>query len=131
MLERRSVDVCCVQEVRWRGASVRIVEGRRARYKLFWIGNSTGYWGVGIFIAEKWVDKVIDVKRVNDRIIVVKFLIGKRIATAVSVYTPQCGLSEEEKDKFYDELIAVTSKFGDNELVIVGGDFNGHEGEIA
>ena len=43
MLERRSVDVCCVQEVRWRGASVRFVEGRRARYKLFWIGNSNGY----------------------------------------------------------------------------------------
>ena len=128
MLERRSVDVCCVQEVRWRGASVRFVEGRRARYKLFWIGNSTGYGRVGIFIAEEWVDKVIDVKRVNDCIIVVKFLIGKRIVTAVSVYTPQCGLSEEEKDKFYDELIAVTSKFGDNELVIVGGDFNGHEG---
>ena len=35
MLERRSVDVCCVQKVRWRGASVRFVEGRRARYKLF------------------------------------------------------------------------------------------------
>ena len=35
MLECRSVDVCCVQEVRWRGASVRFVEGRRARYKLF------------------------------------------------------------------------------------------------
>ena len=31
MLERRSVDVCCVQEVRWRGASVRFVEGRRAK----------------------------------------------------------------------------------------------------
>ena len=68
-------------------------------------------------------------KRVNDRIIVVKFLIGKRIVTAVSIYTPQCRLSEEEKDKFYDELIAVTSKFGDNELVIVGGDFNGHVGK--
>ena len=53
MLERRSVDVCCVQEVRWRGASVRSVVGRRARYKLFWIGNSTGYGGVGIFIAQK------------------------------------------------------------------------------
>ena len=58
-------------------------------------------------------------KRVNDRIIVVKFLIGKRIVTAVSVYTPQCGLSEEEKDKFYDELIAVTS-----ELHLVRGLFN-------
>ena len=71
-----------------------------------------------MFIAEKWVDKVIDVKRVNDRIIVVKFLIDKRIVTAVSVYMPQCGLSKEEKDMFYDEFMAVTSKFGDNELVI-------------
>ena len=84
---------------------------------------------VGIFIAQKWVDKVIDVKRVNDRIIVVKFFICKWIATAVSVYMPQCALSEEEKDKFYDELIAVASKFGDNELVIVGGNFNGHVGK--
>ena len=102
MLERRYVYVCYVQEVRWIGASVRFVEGRRARYKLFWIGNSTGYGGVGIFIAEKWIDKVIDVKRVNNCIIVVKFLIGKRIVTAVSVFTPQCGLTEEEKDMFYD-----------------------------
>ena len=80
-----------------------------------------------LFIAEKWVGKVIDVKRVNDCIIVVKFLIGKRIVTAVSVYMPQCGLSEEEK--FYHELIAVTTKFGDNKLVIVGGNFNGHVGK--
>ena len=35
-----------MKEVRWRGASVRFVEGRRARYKLFWIGNITGYGGV-------------------------------------------------------------------------------------
>ena len=50
-------------------------------------------------------------------------MIGKRIVTTVSVYTPQCGLSEEEKDKFYDELIAVTSKYGDNKFVIVGSQF--------
>ncbi|XP_057317637.1 uncharacterized protein LOC130662734 [Hydractinia symbiolongicarpus] len=111
MLERRSVDMCCVQEVRWKGVSVRFVEGRRARYKLFWIGNSDGYGGVGIFVAEKWVEKVIDVMRVNSRIIVIKFLIGNRIVTFLSVYAPQCGLSEEDKDKFYDELIAATSTF--------------------
>ncbi|XP_057306907.1 uncharacterized protein LOC130645064 [Hydractinia symbiolongicarpus] len=129
MLERRSVDMCCVQEVRWRGASVRFVKGRRARYKLFWIGTSDGYGGVGIFVAEKWVEKVIDVMRVNSRIIVIKFLIGNRIVTFLSVYAPQCGLIEEDKDKIYGELIAVTSKFGDTELVMVGGDFNGHVGK--
>ena len=52
MLERRPVDVCCVQEVRWRGASVRFVEGRRAKYKLFWIGNSTGYGSRYIYSRE-------------------------------------------------------------------------------
>ena len=51
MLERRSADVCCVQEVRWRGASVRFVEGRRARYKHFWIGSSTGYGGVCMYVC--------------------------------------------------------------------------------
>ena len=121
--------MCVVFRKSGGGASARFAEGRSARYKLFWIGNSTGYGGVGIFTAEKWVDKVIDVKRVNDRIIVVKFLIGKRVVTTVPVYTPQYGLSDEEKAKFYDQLIAVTSKFGDNELVIVGGNFNGHVGK--
>ncbi|XP_057306130.1 uncharacterized protein LOC130644510 [Hydractinia symbiolongicarpus] len=67
--------------------------------------------------------------RVNSRIIVIKFLIGDRIVTFLSVYVPQCGLGEEDKDKFYDELIAVTSKFGDTELIMVGGDFNGHVGK--
>ena len=31
MLERRDIDICCVQEVRW-----RIIEGKTASYKLFW-----------------------------------------------------------------------------------------------
>lgn len=47
----------------------------------------------------------------------------------MSVYAPHCGLSEKYKDKFYDELIAVTSRFGDNGLGVGGGDFNGHVGK--
>ena len=69
MLERRRVDVCCVQEVRWRGASARIITGREHWYKFFWVGNSDGVGGVGILLAEKWVDEVIEVVRVCDRII--------------------------------------------------------------
>ena len=69
MLERRRVDVCCVQETRWRGASARILTGKEHSYKFFWVGNSEGVGGVGILLAEKWVDKVIEVVRVCDRII--------------------------------------------------------------
>ena len=63
------MDVCCVQEVRWRGASARFITGKERRYKFFWVGNSVGVGGVGILLAEEWVDKVIEVVRVCDRII--------------------------------------------------------------
>ena len=42
----------------------------RAEYKLFLIGNK-GLKGVGIFLANISVDKVIDISRVTDRMIVI------------------------------------------------------------
>ena len=53
--------------------------------------------GVGIFLAEKWIDKVIEVARICDRIISIKCLIVVNILTVFSVYAPQYGLSEDTK----------------------------------
>ena len=41
---------------------------------------------------------------VNDMIIV-----GQRVLCLLSVYAPQCGLSDSVKDLFYDQLRAVTA----------------------
>ena len=35
VMSRRKVDICDLQEVRLRGASARLVEGKNFRYKLF------------------------------------------------------------------------------------------------
>ena len=35
-ITRRNIDLCCVQEVRWRGASARHIIGKDSRYKFFW-----------------------------------------------------------------------------------------------
>ena len=43
------------------------------RYKFFWKGSKRGVGGVGIFAAEKYIDKVVEVRRVSDRVIVLKF----------------------------------------------------------
>ena len=43
-LSRRRVDVCCVQETRWRGGAARMVTGINDRYKLFWIGCDWNWW---------------------------------------------------------------------------------------
>ena len=95
-ITRRNIDLCCVQEVRWRGAS--------ARHKFFWVGNNQGTSGVGVLLAEKWVDKVYDIKRVSDRIMLIKLLVGEAVLTVLSVYAPQTGLEEFTKDAFYDSL---------------------------
>ena len=39
MLMQRKVDICGLQEVRWRSASARVVEGKDSRYKMFRVGN--------------------------------------------------------------------------------------------
>ena len=35
MLTRRRVDICCLQETRWRGGSARKIEGKDSYYKSF------------------------------------------------------------------------------------------------
>ena len=42
ILEQRNIDLCCVQEIRWRGRSTRIMEEKRVKYKLFCKGNDDG-----------------------------------------------------------------------------------------
>ena len=38
------------------------------RYKLFWQACNKGTASVGVFITERWIDSVVDVVRVNERI---------------------------------------------------------------
>ena len=127
-LARRKIDVCCVQEVRWRGASARMITGKDSEFKFFWVGGETGLGGVGILVSKNWLDKIIDVNRISDRLMAIKLLTGKRVLSIISTYAPQQGLGEDIKDKFYEDLIAYISKLGEDEFLILGGDLNGHVG---
>ena len=99
-ISRRSIDICCVQEVRWRGESARLIEGKDTIYKLFWAGNDHGSNGVGIFLAEIWTEKVFDIRRVSDRIMLIKLILGEEILTVISIYAPQTGLENSLEGQF-------------------------------
>ena len=58
-----------------------------------------------------------------------KVLVGKRVVTIISTYAPQQGLSDDAKEKFYADLILHTSKVDEKEVIILGGDMNGHVGK--
>ena len=59
-------------------------------------------------MAEEWIEKVFEVQRVSDRIILVKLIVGQRVVTFLSVYAPQSG--DEVKDLFFDQPHAVTAR---------------------
>ena len=130
-LSRRRADFACLQETRYKGKSNRWITGKCSRFKLFWHGNENSTGGVGIMVLEKWVEQIIAVDKVSSRIVALKVLIGKRTMTVISAYAPQQGLSTEEKSAFYADLTCLTSKLDDKDIVILGGDLNGHVGQTS
>ena len=79
-----------------------MISGKAAEYNLLWIGNEKALGGVGIFLAKKPLDQVIDISKVSDRITVIKVLIQGIIISVISVYVPQCGLNDSHKNDFYE-----------------------------
>ena len=94
---RRGVDMCCVQESRWKGGSARWLGRRGERYKFFWMGTDDGSGGVGMLLAERWVDEVMAVQRVSERILLVKLLVGRRVVNIISAYGHRSGGHRKRK----------------------------------
>ena len=127
VLEKRRVDLCCLQETRWKGEGTKKLGG----YKLFWKGVEQGnaaVGGVGILVAEKWRPRIVEIMRVDVRVLLVKLIIGKHLVSIVSAYAPSSSHSEMEKDRFWEILQDTMTKVSGSEIVIWAGDFNGHVG---
>ena len=75
-------------QIPWSG-NCRTIKGKDTKYKLYWSENDKGTAGVGVFVAEEWIEKVFEVQRVSDRIILVKLIVSQRVVTFLSVYAPQ------------------------------------------
>ena len=87
-----------------RDGSARMLGAIGRRYKFFWQGCNKGTAGVSVFIAERLIDRVVDVVIVTGRIMYVKLVIGKQIVNIVYAYALQVGLSAEVKDDFQQLL---------------------------
>ena len=128
MVGRRKLDFCCLQETKWKGEMRRMMGSEEHRYKFFWKGCAAGTSGVGIMIAEKWVDKVVEVKNVSERLMMIRIAFGEKIINIVSAYAPHAGRSDVEKEEFWFCLTKLLSEIKNDEIIFVGGDMNGHVG---
>ena len=80
-------------------------------------------------IAEKWTDKVVEVKRISARLMMLRITVGEKIVNVVSAYAPQAGRSYSEKEEFWDSMMDLVTGIRDEESIFVGGDLNGHVGQ--
>ena len=66
LMEPRGVDILCVQETRWKEERARCIGGG---YKMWYCGSGNKKNGVGIILKKEHVDRVVEIRRVTDRII--------------------------------------------------------------
>ena len=88
-----------------------------------------GMGGVGIILAEKWLEAIFDVKRVSDSIMLIKLFVGKSIVAVLPVYAPHAGLDDSVKDLYYEDLQWTLTRISASEILFVCEDFNGHTGK--
>ncbi|KAL8254913.1 hypothetical protein R6Q59_033134 [Mikania micrantha] len=124
-LRRRKVQVACLQETRWKGKR----GGEYNGYKLWHSGADGAKNGVGFLVAKELQNTVLEVRRYNDRIMVLRMVLGEEVVTVVSAYAPHVGLGETEKRQFWDCMDEVMRNIPTDEKVCIGGDFNGHIGK--
>ena len=96
-LKKRSMDVCCLQEVRWREQGARFVGVKGRRYKLWWSGNSDVTRGVGVLVKEL-CEKAVEVRRKSDRVMTVVMAFEEEVVRIICLYGLQSGRASAEKE---------------------------------
>jgi len=84
----RKVDMACIQETWGKGSVCKISGAKGKRYKLFWMEGEERLDGVGIFVAQKWVDSVDSVERHNKRVLNLRMVLDNGLLNVLMVYAP-------------------------------------------
>ena len=90
MIERRNIDILCLQETKWKGTKARNIGGG---CKLFYNGADGRKNGIGIVLREELAESVLEMKRVSDRLMAMKLEAKGYILNIVSAYAPQVNSS--------------------------------------
>ncbi|KAI5617286.1 hypothetical protein C0J50_23231 [Silurus asotus] len=114
------------KETKWKGSKARNIGGG---FKPVYHGVDGNRNGVGGILKEEYSKSVVEVKRVSDRVMIVKLEFEGVMINVISAYAPQVGCEMEKKETFWSELDEVVEGVPRNERLVIGADFNGHVGE--
>ncbi|XP_016571014.1 uncharacterized protein LOC107868919 [Capsicum annuum] len=127
ILRKRQTNIVYLQETKWISTKARVVDG----YKLWYSGSVTNRNGVGILVDDKLRKKVVEVKRVNNRMMSINLVIGGSCWNIISGYAPYIGLDDENKKILSRGFEEIVRGVPSNMKLFIGGGFNGHIGSYS
>lgn len=83
--------------------------------------------GVGILVHKRFMNHIINITKVSDRIISISINSNPTI-TIASVYAPTEAANKETKTVFYNNLCNFASLIPQHNFLLISGDFNAHIG---
>ncbi|ESO05780.1 hypothetical protein HELRODRAFT_77621, partial [Helobdella robusta] len=119
----------CLQETRWKSNGVCHINSENEKYKLFSNGQKKAKNGVGIFVKEPLAQEVLDIKRINSRLMWIKLRLKNQTMTIFSAYAPQTGESKGMKNDLWAAFFDTISTIPKSETILIGDDLYGHVGE--
>ena len=126
MMERRNVDILCLQVTKWKGSKARNIGGG---YKLFYKGADGRKNVIGIVVRKELAEIILEVKRVSDRLMTIKLEVKGSILNIISAYAPHINNSMEKKKDFWEDLDGLIESISKEERIVLGADLNGHVGK--
>nr|ACN78483.1 putative endonuclease/exonuclease/phosphatase [Arachis hypogaea] len=105
-------------------AKARSLPGSNALYSSSTVSNEQE----SLHRYSDWKKDIVDVKRMGDRIISIKFVVERGIFHVISTYAPQVGSDEQHKIRFWKDLESLVQDIPSEDKIFLGGDLNGHVG---
>ena len=123
MMERRNVDILCLQETKWKGSKTRNIGGG---CELFYNGADGRKNKIEIVVREELAESVLEVKRVSDKLMAINLELKGSILNIVSAYAPLVNNSMDKKNDFWEDLDGLIESVSKEERIVLGADLNGH-----
>ena len=119
IMERRNIDILCLQETKWKESKARNIGGG---CKLFYNGADGRKNGIGIVVKKELVESVLEVKKVSEKLMAMKLEIKGSILNIVSAYVLQVNNSMEEKNDFWKDLDGLIESVLKEERIVISAD---------
>src|SRR6478609_3745234 len=116
-MRRNRLSIMGVSEVRWKDGGDFVSD----RYRVMYAGGPTCQRGVAGIAEAKVAERVTEIDRFGDRIMVVKVKADPVDMVIVQAYLPTTDYEDEEVDKLYDQLEEILGKQKGRDNIIVMG----------